>query len=354
MDGKLDYIDESYRQLIKEGRIRDAVKFCEKQAKKNTSIEHQCVALRNLAICHLYYTGDGQACREANLSGIRLLERRKDILKYGKSQYLPAQSIKFLYSDFCRRQHIISTTAKEFGEYEEKPSSIRDLTQDEKNAVRFGTEMTSKKDEWKDFKLTEFKVLYHDSAKSDRNIPPAQVASMGMLMLQDRAVLCLKPEDVNFILPIYAESVVSAINTILDECKSNKMVPEESQLAFIINRASDVINKLRNDQRTDTKIVNACLKTLRECKAQLAKICFDPKAKAKLERLKESASYVTLDSLIPDTNGQNVAFTKSDPGTENGKQNDRDLYKNTKTLARVFIGLIALVLLAIVITLLIT
>ena len=297
MDPKVDYINDNFRQLVQEGRIRDAVKFCEKQASGKTCVEFQCLALRNLVMCHFYYTGDGQAFRETSLRAISLLDSRKDILKEDRSQYMSFETIKNLYSWFCKQLSLAALTAAEFAKYSEKPSSVRELTSEDKNAIRYGTEMKSKKDDWKDFKLAAFEVLLQDSQTKDRNISPAQIACLGMLYIKERAVLCLKPNDLNTILPKYTESVVSSINMILQECESNKMAPEESQLAFIINRASDEINKLRNDQRTDTKIVNACMKTLRECKAQLAKTCFDPKAKAKLERLKKSKTYVTLEGI---------------------------------------------------------
>ena len=69
-----DYMNDTFIRLTKEGRIRDAVAFCERVAEEAPYVEFQCIALKNLAECHFFMTGDGDACREANLRGIRLME----------------------------------------------------------------------------------------------------------------------------------------------------------------------------------------------------------------------------------------------------------------------------------------
>ena len=47
-----DYINDTFIKLTKEGRIADAVTFCEKVAEEAPYTEFKCLALKNLAECH--------------------------------------------------------------------------------------------------------------------------------------------------------------------------------------------------------------------------------------------------------------------------------------------------------------
>ena len=44
-----DYINDTFIRLTQEGRIKDAVAFCERVAAEAPCVEFQCVALKNLA-----------------------------------------------------------------------------------------------------------------------------------------------------------------------------------------------------------------------------------------------------------------------------------------------------------------
>ena len=111
-----DYINDTFIRLTQEGRIKDAVAFCECVGKEAPYVELRCVALKNLAECHFFFTGDGEACREANLRGLKLMEDNPEILE--GTEHMAKPLATRMYSDFCEQFRAVAVSFEEYEEHE--------------------------------------------------------------------------------------------------------------------------------------------------------------------------------------------------------------------------------------------
>lgn len=255
-----DYINDTFIRLTDEGRIKDAVEFCEMVAKKAPYVEFQCVALKNLAECHFFMTGDGEACREANLRGIQLMDEHPEIMDGTK--HMSANLIKRMYSDFCEQFRAVAVSFEEYEEYCEKPLRVREQNAVERRGLKAVEQLKSQNAGW----IENMFVLldnYYPQSQWAKNAPAAsQGACMAQLILLNRRSLRTKPLDVNFALQQYQNCIVALTNNLVSRANKHGATLVGGQIKFIIERASEIIEGFCDDRQADQPTVDACLKNL--------------------------------------------------------------------------------------------
>ena len=307
-----DYINDTFIRLTNEGRLKDAIAFCERLAEKAPYVEFRCIALKNLAECHFFMTGDGEACREANLRGLHLMEEHEEIFE--GTPHMSAKMIKRMYSDFCEQFRSVAVSFEEYEEYCEKPLKVRERNATEKRGLRAVADLKSKNAGWKE---NMFILLdrYFPQSQWGRQAPAAaQGSCQAQLILINRRKLRTQPLDVNFGLQQYQNTVVAAVENVMSKAEKNRCRPVAEQLFFMIDRASALIETFKNDRQADQPTVETCLKNLSGFRTHVDEACAH-------EPDQQGAGYLTMDSLEKDFDNRmeglkNVNLTGVDTGQD--------------------------------------
>ena len=193
-----DYINDTFIRLTQEGRIKDAVSFCERAAREAPYVEFQCIALKNLAECHFFYTGDGEACREANLRGIRLMEENPEILE--GTEHMAKHLITRMYSDFCEQFRSVAVSFEEYEEHCGKPLRVRTQNAVEKRGLNAVEQLKSQNAGWIENMFLLLEQYFPQAQTMTSNAAAAQGSCQAQLILLNRRKLRAKPLDINFAL----------------------------------------------------------------------------------------------------------------------------------------------------------
>ena len=292
-----DYINDTFIRLTREGRLRDAVRFCERVAEEAPYVEFRCIALKNLAECHFFMTGDGEACREANLRGLRLMEEHPEILEGTKHMAKPL--VRRMYSDFCEQLRSVAVSFEEYEEHCDKPLRVRAQNAAEKRGLQAVEQLKSQNAGWIEnmFLLLE---QYFPQTQTTADAAPAQGSCLAQLILLNRRKLRAKPLDINFALQQYMNGTVANIEKLIQSCGQNKTPPDADQLLFLFDRASSVLEDFQNDRQADQPTVETCLKNLADARTAVERLCSRPDLRAELSNALSRPDYVTLTKLEAD------------------------------------------------------
>ena len=264
-----DYINDPFIRLTDEGRIKDAVEFCEMVAKDAPCVEFRCVALKNLAECHFFMTGDGEACRDANLRGIKLMEENPEI--FSGTSHMSETQIKRLYSDFCEQFRAVAVSFDEYEEYCEKPLKVRARNATEKRGLMAVEQLKSQNAGWIENMFILLNNYCPQSQWQSRIPAAAQGACIAQLILLNSRTLRAKPLDVNFAIQQYHNCTTANIDNIINNTNKKSFSPITDQIVFLFDRPSKIIEDMRNDRRADQPTIDGCLGFMKKMSEQLEK-----------------------------------------------------------------------------------
>ncbi len=315
-----DYINDAFIRLTEEGRIRDAVALCERVAEEAPCVEFRCMALKNLAECHFFMTGDGEACREANLRGLRLMEEHPEILE--GTPHMARDVVRRMYSDFCEQFRSVAVSFEEYEEHCEKPLRVRERNATEKRGLKAVEELKSKNAGWIENMFLLLESYFPQAQTMNANAAAAQGSCLTQLILLNRRKLRAKPLDVNFAIQQYMNCTVANVEKLIQACGRKKVPPDAGQLLFLFDRASALIETLRNDRQADQPTVEICLEKLAGARAHVQELCAQPAIHAELWRAESRADYLTLEKLESDFDEQmaaleTVSMNRIDTGERN-------------------------------------
>ena len=292
-----DYINDTFLRLTEEGRVRDAIAFCEMVAEKAPSVEFRCIALKDLAECHFFLTGDGEACREANLRGLRLMEENPEILE--GTEHMARGLVRRMYSDFCEQFRGVAVSFEEYEEYCEKPLRVRERNAAEKRGLKAVEQLKSQNAGWKENMFILLDNYFPQSQWGGQAPAAAQAACQAQLILLNRRKLRTQPLDVNFALQQYMNCSVAAVENLVSKAEENKLPPVFEQLSFILDRASALIEGFRGDRQADQPTVETCLEKLAGAKEHVEELCMRYKLRGALDLANKARDYLTLEKLEP-------------------------------------------------------
>lgn len=291
-----DYINDTFIQLTNEGRIKDAVAFCERVAEEAPYVEFRCIALKNLAECHFFMTGDGDACREANLRGLRLMEENEEILE--GTPHMSRELVRRMYSDFCEQFRSVAVSFEEYEEYCDKPLKVRERNATERRGLKAVEQLKSKNAGWKENMFILLDQYFPQSQWSGRVPAAAQAACQAQLILLNRRKLRTQPLDVNYAMQQYQNCIVAAVENLISKAEENGRYPVEDQICFLFDRAEEVIESLRNDRQADLPTVETCLRNLAGARSHVENLCSDYKG------MNQTFLYLTMESIEKDFDRQ--------------------------------------------------
>lgn len=301
-----DYINDTFIRLTEEGRIRDAVSFCERVAEEAPYVEFRCIALKNLAECHFYMTGDGEACRKANLCGLQLMEEHPEILE--GTEHMAKPLVQRMYSDFCEQFRSVAVSFEEYEEHCEKPLRVREQNATEKRGLQAVEELKSKNAGWIENMFLLLEQYFPQAQTMTANAAPAQGSCLTQLILLNRRKLRTKALDINFALQQYMNCTVANVEKLIQTCGKNKFPPDAEQLLFLFDRASSVIGDFRNDRQADQPTVETCLKNLADARSAVEQLCSRSVLQAELSNALTRPDYLTLEKLESDFDEQMMAL----------------------------------------------
>lgn len=297
-----DYINDTFIRLTQEGRIKDAVRFCERVAEEAPYVEFQCVALKDLAECHFFYTGDGEACREANLRGLRLMEEHPEILE--GTEHMEKHLITRMYSDFCEQFRSVAVSFEEYEEYCEKPLWVRDQNATEKRGLKAVEQLKSQNAGWIENIFLLLEQYFPQAQTLTANAAAAQGSCLAQLILLNRRKLRTKALDVNFALQQYMNCTVANVEKLIQTCGQNKYPPDAEQLLFLFDRTASIIESFRGDRQADQPTVEKCLESLAGARKHVEELCARPAVQAELSRIKGRTDYLMLERIAADFDDQ--------------------------------------------------
>ena len=301
-----DYINDTFIRLTEEGRIRDAVAFCERVAEEAPCVEFQCMALKNLAECHFFMTGDGEACREANLRGLSLMEEHPEILD--GTEHMPPEVTRRMYSDFCEQFRSVAVSFEEYEEHCEKPLRVRTQNAAEKRGLKAVEQLKNQNAGWIENMFILLEQYFPQAQTMTANAAASQGSCLAQLILLNRRKLRTKPLDVNFALQQYMNCTVANAEKIIQTCGKSKFPPDAEQLLFLFDRASSIIGAFLDDRQADRPTVEKCLEMLAGARAHVEELCGRPAVHSELWRADGRADYLTLDKIDRDFDGQMEAL----------------------------------------------
>lgn len=311
-----DYINDTFIRLTDEGRIKDAVEFCEMVAKDAPCVEFRCVALKNLAECHFFMTGDGEACRDANMRGLKLMEDNPDI--FSGTSHMSEVQIKRLYSDFCEQFRAVAVSFEEYEEYCEKPLRVRERNATERRGLKAVKQLKSQNAGWIENMFILLNNYCPQSQWQSRIPAAAQGACIAQLILLNSRSLRAKPLDVNFAIQQYQNCMVANIENLVDNTKRKSFSPCADQIFFTFDRATEIIESMRNDRRADEPTIDKCIDTFIRMRAAVTE---------KLDSyVSNGGNYITLDMIKSSFDSEmeklkTVDFGSFDTGILNNKVN---------------------------------
>ena len=343
-----DYINDTFIRLTQEGRIKDAVAFCERVAAEAPCVEFRCMALKNLAECHFFMTGDGEACRDANLRGLRLMEEHPEILE--GTEHMPREVTRRMYSDFCEQFRSVAVSFEEYEEHCEKPLRVRARNAVEKRGLEAVEELRSKNAGWVENMFLLLEQYFPQAQTKTGNAAAAQGSCLAQLILLDRRILRTKPLDVNFALQQYMNCTVANVEKLIQTCGKNQFPPDAEQLLFLFDRAASIIGTFRDDRQADQPTMEKCLEMLAGARAQVQEICARPAVQAELSRVRGRADYMTLERLGADFESQmdalrNINLKEVDVGQPGPADVPADAGQDRK-MGKIFRRLLAAVIFA--------
>ncbi len=312
-----DYINDTFIRLTQEGRIKDAVAFCERVGKEAPYVELRCVALKNLAECHFFFTGDGEACREANLRGLKLMEDNPEILE--GTEHMAKPLATRMYSDFCEQFRAVAVSFEEYEEHCEKPLRVRSQNATEKRGLKAVEELKSQNAGWIENMFIVLEQYFPQSQTLTSNAAAAQGSCLTQLILLNRRSLRTKPLDVNFALQQYMNCTIANAEKLIQTCGKNNCPPDSDQILFLFDRAASIIETFRGDRQADQPTVEKCLESLAGARAHVQELCARTAVLTELERAKGRADYLTMEKIEPDFDGQmealrNISLKEVDVG----------------------------------------
>ena len=301
-----DYINDTFIRLTEECRILDAVRFCERLAEEAPYVEFQCIALKNLAECHFFMTGDGEACREANLRGLRLMEEHPEILE--GTEHMAKPLVQRMYSDFCEQFRSVAVSFEEYEEYCEKPLRVREQNATEKRGLKAVEQLKSQNAGWIENMFLLLEQYFPQAQTMTANAASAQGSCLTQLILLNRRKLRTKPLDINFALQQYMNCTIANVEKLIQTCGRNKVPADADQLLFLFDRASSVIEPFRDDRQADQPTLEKCLESLAGARAHVQELCARPSMRGELSRSTGRADYLTLDKIGTDFDSQMEAL----------------------------------------------
>lgn len=322
-----EYINETFLRLTEEGRIQDAVAFCECVAKEAPYVEFRCIALRNLAECHFFMTGDGEACREANLRGIRHMEENPEILE--GTEHMARDLVQRLYSDFCEQFRSVAVSFEEYEEYCEKPLKVREQNAAERRGLMAVEELKSQNAGWKENMFQSMDQYFpQDQAASNAAAP--QAACLAQLILVNRRKLRTQPLDVNYAMQQYTYAVVGSVEKLIQESGKRKFPPDAGQLCFLFDRAKNLIETMRSERQADQPTVDACLQKLEEARTRVEELCARSEIRREIARAGKRRDYLTMKKLRAGFGremGKLRKFSMGQPGAMKDSEKARKIKK---------------------------
>ena len=290
-----DYINDTFIRLTEEGRIRDAVDFCERVADHAPCVEFQCIALKDLAECHFLLTGDGEACREANLRGLRLMDEHPEILE--GTDHMARGLIRRMYSDFCEQFRSVAVSFEEYEEHCEKPLKVRARNATETRGLQAVANLKSKNAGWKENMFILLDQYFPQGPLTGAAPGAAQGACLAQLILLNRRKLRTEPLDVNFAMQQYMNSTIVLVDNLISKAEANKRPPVFDQIAFVLDRASDIIKDFRDDRQADQPTVEELLERLGKVRQRTEEQCRRYERQGAVEAAEADQSYLTADKL---------------------------------------------------------
>ncbi|MBQ6456000.1 MAG: hypothetical protein IJJ31_02600 [Mogibacterium sp.] len=291
-----DYINDTFIKLTKEGRIADAVTFCEKVAEEAPYTEFKCLALKNLAECHFFFTGDGEACRQANLRGLKLLEDNPELLE--GTEHMSEKTVKRMYSDFCEQFRSLAVSFEEYEEYCEKPLKVRSRNTTEERGLKVTQDMKSRNVGWIEnmFNLIENYMPMSDLQSGRMIRGAAQASCLTQLILTNRRKLRAKELDINFGMQQLQNAAVAAVDNIMDNCRKAGYTPDPGQYLFILEKARDSLESMRNERLADLYTIDVTTSTLGKLIDRLS----SEVDKSSLDKQTADPAYLTMEKLDKD------------------------------------------------------
>lgn len=290
-----DYINDTFIRLTEEGRIRDAVAFCERVAEEAPCVEFQCIALKDLAECHFYMTGDGEACREANLRGLRLMEEHPEILE--GTEHMAKPLVQRMYSDFCEQFRSVAVSFEEYEEHCEKPLRVRAQNATEKRGLKAVEQLKSQNAGWIENMFNLLEQYFPQAQTMTANAAAAQGSCLTQLILLNRRKLRTKALDVNFALQQYMYCTIANVEKLIQTCGKNKTPAAADQLLFLFDRASSIIEDFRDDRQADQPTVETCLKNLADARTAVEQFCGRDDLHVELSNALSRPDYLTFTKL---------------------------------------------------------
>ena len=291
-----DYINDTFLRLTEEGRIRDAVAFCERVAEEAPYAEFRCIALKDLAECHFFMTGDGEACREANLRGIRCMEEEYPEILEG-TEHMARDLVQRMYSDFCEQFRSVAVSFEEYEEYCEKPLKVREQNAAERRGLMAVEELKSENAGWKENMFQSMDQYFPQDQAAASNAAAPQAACLAQLILINRRKLRTQPLDVNFAMQQYTYAVVGCVEKLIQESGKMNFPPDADQLCFLFDRVQTLIETMRSDRQADQPTVDACLQKLAEARTRVEELCARPEVRKEIARAGKQRDYLTLKKL---------------------------------------------------------
>ena len=301
-----DYINDTFIRLTEEGRIQDAVRFCERVAEEAPYVEFRCIALKNLAECHFFMTGDGEACREANLRGLQLMEEHPEILE--GTDHMAKPLVQRMYSDFCEQFRSVAVSFEEYEAHCEKPLRVRVQNATEKRGLEAVEQLKSQNAGWIENMFILLDQYFPQAQTMSANAAAAQGSCLTLLILLNRRKLRTKPLDVNFALQQYMNCTIANVEKLIQNNGKKQMPVDADQLLYLFDRASSIIETFRGDRQADQPTVEKCLESLAGARKHVQELCARPAICGELARVKGRADYLTLEKLETDFDGQMEAL----------------------------------------------
>ena len=301
-----DYINDTFIRLTQEGRIKDAVSFCERAAEEAPYVEFQCVALKDLAECHFFFTGDGEACRQANLRGPRLMEEHPEILE--GTQHMAKHLITRMYSDFCEQFRSVAVSFEEYEEHCEKPLRVRERNATEKRGLKAVEELKSKNAGWIENMFLLLEQYFPQAQSTSANAAAAQGSCLTQLILLNRRKLRTKPLDINFALQQYMNCTIANAEKLIQTCGKNRFPPDPDQILFLFDRASSIIETFRGDRQADQPTVEKCLASLAGARKHVEEIGARAAVRTELRHAESRTDYLNLEKIEADFDRQMEAL----------------------------------------------
>ncbi len=269
-------------------------------------MEFQCVALKNLAECHFFMTGDGEACREANLRGIRLMEEHPEIFE--GTEHMAKHLITRMYSDFCEQFRSVAVSFEEYEEHCAKPLRVRSQNATEKRGLKAVEQLKSQNAGWIENMFILLEKYFPQAQSLTANAAASQGSCLTQLILLNRRTLRTKPLDINFALQQYMNCTVANAEKLIQDCGKNRFPPDAGQLLFLFDRASSIIESFRGDRQADQPTVEKCLESLAGARAHVEEICERPPVRTELLSASGRADYLTLEKIEAGFAGQMEAL----------------------------------------------